>query len=209
MKVFLIRHGQTEQNKVGILQGSVDTSLSETGQLQAKLLGSRLSSLDIDQIFCSSMKRCRETIRPLLELRPEIPIEYSDLIRERIYGELEGMNVVEAKRLMGTKHPDHYGEGFSSLKRRLVKFWEEQVVPLRGEKKCIVVLCHGGVINALRAHFMEEKGYTYDNTKLEKKILTVNTSITEVEVTPEGTGHIYTFGDAAHLESEEHGRLIV
>lgn len=118
------------------------------------------------------------------------------------------MNVVEAKKLLNANHPDHYGEGLSHLTSRLLKFWDEYVVPLQGKKKCVIVLCHGGVINVLRTHFMEEKGFTFDKSKLESKIITFNTSITEIEVTEHGTGHIHTFGDASHLESEETGKLI-
>ncbi|EEB05662.1 phosphoglycerate mutase family protein [Schizosaccharomyces japonicus yFS275] len=200
MRVFLVRHGETDRNKAKILQGSFDAELNADGKQQAELVAKRLAKLDVDQVFCSTMSRCKQTIAPFVKTRPDVPIEYSDLIRERVFGELEGMPVAEAKKLLAENHPDRFGEGYSSLLKRLLKFWDEKIIPLYGQKKCVVVLCHGGVINALRDHFMQEKGFTFEKEKHEKKFITSNTGVTEIELLSKEGGHIHCFGDTSHLD---------
>jgi broad specificity phosphatase PhoE len=62
MKVFLIRHGESEANAEGIHQGQrVDTSLSERGREQARRISKRLEKENIDAIYASDLKRARET----------------------------------------------------------------------------------------------------------------------------------------------------
>lgn len=61
LRLYLIRHGETDANANGILQGSgIDLSLSERGGLQAKLLGLRFKDERVDKIISSDMRRSRE-----------------------------------------------------------------------------------------------------------------------------------------------------
>ena len=55
--LYLIRHGETEQNKSGVLMGSTDTPLNEQGRQQALLLHQRTNALDIDAIYSSPLAR--------------------------------------------------------------------------------------------------------------------------------------------------------
>jgi broad specificity phosphatase PhoE len=56
MKIYLLRHGQTNLNRDGKYQGIVDKDLNEFGRTQAELLGKRLKKYNIDIIYCIDLK---------------------------------------------------------------------------------------------------------------------------------------------------------
>ena len=61
MKIYIMRHGQTDWNKAGRLQGRSDTDLNEHGKQLARLTGEALKGLPFSCIFTSPLKRARET----------------------------------------------------------------------------------------------------------------------------------------------------
>lgn len=61
MKIYLLRHGQTNLNRDGKYQGAIDKDLNEFGKKQAELLGKRIQKFDIDIIYSSDLKRVIET----------------------------------------------------------------------------------------------------------------------------------------------------
>jgi probable phosphoglycerate mutase len=66
--IYLIRHGQTDFNKMGIVQGcGVDTDLNETGLWQAQRFFEAYSHLSFDPIFVSQLKRTHQTVAPFVE----------------------------------------------------------------------------------------------------------------------------------------------
>ena len=56
MKLYVMRHGQTDWNVLGKIQGISDTELNETGIKQAKEAKEKFNQLEIDLIFCSPLK---------------------------------------------------------------------------------------------------------------------------------------------------------
>lgn len=79
-KIYLVRHGETNHNVNGIVQGA-DSILSEKGEQQAKVLASRLEHLDFDTLLVSDYTRTRQTVEPLLE-KISITPEFTPLLRE-------------------------------------------------------------------------------------------------------------------------------
>ncbi|MBC6401443.1 MAG: histidine phosphatase family protein [Ekhidna sp.] len=66
--IYVLRHGQTDYNKNGMVQGrGVDASLNETGISQTNLVYDALKDVPFDVIFTSSLKRTHETISPFIE----------------------------------------------------------------------------------------------------------------------------------------------
>ncbi len=62
--IYIVRHGETEQNRLGIVQGrGIDSSLNETGRIQSDLLYNHYKSIPFCRIYCSSQRRSFETIR--------------------------------------------------------------------------------------------------------------------------------------------------
>lgn len=89
MNLYVIRHGQTDWNVMKKMQGSVDIELNEIGIKQAYITKENLDSISIDVIFCSPLKRAKQTAEIINKGR-NLEIIYDERLRERNYGEFEG-----------------------------------------------------------------------------------------------------------------------
>lgn len=99
MQIGLIRHGKTDWNGLGKIQGQTDTPLNAEGIRQAQALAERLSreSMKWDAVISSDLMRANETAR-IIAHKLQIPLLDSDArLRERYFGEIEG--TTEAERL--------------------------------------------------------------------------------------------------------------
>ena len=68
MKIYLIRHGETDFNRRGIVQGGgVDSDLNETGRRQAEAFFSHYREIKFDSIYVSPLKRTHQTVQPWVE----------------------------------------------------------------------------------------------------------------------------------------------
>ncbi len=86
---FYLRHGQTDYNRQGRYQGSLDIALNETGIAQAHSALSALQDCPATHIYCSPLQRARQTA-DIVNQSLNLPlIEIPDL-RECNFGELEG-----------------------------------------------------------------------------------------------------------------------
>ncbi|MCF6320812.1 MAG: histidine phosphatase family protein [Rhizobiaceae bacterium] len=86
---YYIRHGETDWNMIGKLQGKTDIPLNETGIAQANLAKEILSGIAISTICCSPMLRARKTAEVINETL-DVPIVEIDDLRECNFGSLEG-----------------------------------------------------------------------------------------------------------------------
>jgi phosphoserine phosphatase len=87
--IYIVRHGETEFNKLGIVQGSgVDTDLNETGLFQAKQFFDNYQNIDFDKIYISALKRTKQSIQSFIDKG----IHYKILpeLNEISWGEFEG-----------------------------------------------------------------------------------------------------------------------
>lgn len=84
-KIILIRHGETEYNKIGKAQGQLDIPLNKLGFIQAKKVAQQLKNEVIDVIYSSDLKRPLQTIRPLAKLK-NLTIKTNKKLRERHLG---------------------------------------------------------------------------------------------------------------------------
>ena len=81
MEVIIARHGQSEENHLGIIQGRLPGKLSEIGISQVEKLGEKLSQKKIDVIYCSPINRCVETYNLIKKyIDPSVPVFISELI---------------------------------------------------------------------------------------------------------------------------------
>ncbi len=91
-KIYLIRHGQTEYNRQGIVQGSgVDSSLNETGVAQAKAFFETYKSISFDKIYTSKLKRTKESVAEFIKMG--IPFEALSGLNEISWGTNEGQKI--------------------------------------------------------------------------------------------------------------------
>ena len=59
--IYFVRHGQTDWNKLGRIQGHSDTELNEEGKNQAQIVKEKLNGIKFDKVFSSPLKRAKET----------------------------------------------------------------------------------------------------------------------------------------------------
>ena len=89
LTVYVVRHGQTDWNKDGRIQGGTDNALNATGREQAAAMAKTLGDVRVDAVYVSSHQRARQTAA-VFEGRA--PIVAMDELRERFFGKFEGAN---------------------------------------------------------------------------------------------------------------------
>jgi len=112
MRIFLIRHGETEWNRIKLLQGSSDVKLSSEGLHQARLLANYISLQHVDAIYSSDLSRAVETAKILAD-RFKLPVKKIPDLRETNFGDWEGKNIDE----LIDESPFEFGRFFTSPER--------------------------------------------------------------------------------------------
>jgi broad specificity phosphatase PhoE len=164
MEIALVRHGQTDFNRDGRLQGTSDIPLNETGIAQAhaaaRLLADGPSSgARWDAVVSSPLLRAAVTADIIAaELGLEVEDRYPSLI-ERSYGEAEGLTKEEAVERFGTDWPGE--EDFGDLQRRAVAAVDD--VAGRSGADALVIVTHGTFIRAFADHVTRRETRTPDN----------------------------------------------
>lgn len=91
-KIYLIRHGQTDYNRQGIVQGSgVDASLNDLGRLQARAFHKAYKHVPFDRIYTSGLKRSQESVAPFVESGNSF--EAVKALNEISWGNREGQRI--------------------------------------------------------------------------------------------------------------------
>ena len=87
MKLYVIRHGETDRNKVNRVLGRSDLPLNTTGKYQADLAGIKLAKTHFDAIFSSPMLRVDQTAQAILKYQHlPAPVIYDDRLIEMNFG---------------------------------------------------------------------------------------------------------------------------
>ena len=164
MEIALFRHGQTDFNRDGRLQGTSDIPLNETGIAQAHTAARLLAdgpSTDArwDAVVSSPLVRAAVTADIIAaELGLEVCGRYPSLI-ERAYGEAEGLTKEEAVARFGDDWPGE--EDFYDLQRRAVAAVDD--VAARNTVDALVIVTHGTFIRAFADHVTGQETRTPDN----------------------------------------------
>lgn len=169
MKIFLIRHGETDFNKELRIQGSIETELNQMGIQQAELLAKKLPKyLDtIDLCFVSPQKRAIQTSEILFnKLKKEIEVHnviVEPLIKEIHCGKWEGKLVSDIEKeepdllnLIRTRVDIPYPEGESILdvRERVKKFYEIYLEPIKENSKNILLISHGNLLRTFASYIL-------------------------------------------------------
>ena len=164
MKIYLMRHGETDYNKKGLIQGSLDIPLNEYGIRLAELTrdGFRKEGLKFDKAYCSPLIRARQTADILLEGQDTL-ISYDDRICEMNFGEGEGILLKDISIKPEYQNIDYlfhdpekyvateFGESYEALFQRVKDFLEQEIYPKENTYENVLVCCHGGIIRAFLA----------------------------------------------------------
>lgn len=141
----LVRHGETEWNVQGRIQGRDDIEMNETGRSQSKETAFFLKTERWDAIISSPLKRAAETAQ-IIASELSIPeIKFSELIVEREFGAASGLTFEEAKVRFPDGAPGK--EPFENLCQRAMEAIQTIANEYSGKK--IIVVSHGGIINSL------------------------------------------------------------
>lgn len=151
--ICLVRHGETDWNALGKLQGRTDISLNSNGIFQADECRHFLKDYEWDIMITSPLKRAKETAE-IINKSFNIPLVEMVEFMERHYGDAEGMTVEE--RL--TTFPDrNYSnqEDRNSLNKRIMNGIQKINKEYNGKR--VLLVAHGAVINAMLAKFSNGK----------------------------------------------------
>jgi probable phosphoglycerate mutase len=96
--ILLVRHGETDWNAEGRIQGQTNSSLNARGRGQAEALAGQLAGEQIDAVYSSDLDRARETAE-ILALKLDLPVVLDPGLRERNFGSWEGRTVAELDEL--------------------------------------------------------------------------------------------------------------
>ena len=164
MKLYLIRHGETDQNKNEVIQGRGDFLLSDIGISQSIEAGKTLKKLNyhFTKAYSSPLTRAKDTLKNILnemELNLEIKIE-NDLI-EREFGELEGMKLTPEVRelvvLDNAKGFEKKKDLFKRVKNVLLKIVKESK-----EDDEIIIVTHSHVIKPVLM-MIDENSFNFNS----------------------------------------------
>jgi broad specificity phosphatase PhoE len=153
----LVRHGVTQWNEEGRVQGHVQTPLSDAGRGQAQRVAARLAGVSFAAAYTSDLTRALETAQLLLDSRP-VPLRPVLELRELSYGHWEGRVFREIQR----DEPDRYealmkrptefvppgGEGIADLLRRVAEF-ASRLREAHGPEETLLIVGHLGSLRAL------------------------------------------------------------
>lgn len=91
MKFYIVRHGQTDWNNLGRIQGHIDNKLNASGQAQALEKAQFFNNIKPDLLITSRLKRAKETVNIIAEHHAwDVNHEINDEFIERNFGELDG-----------------------------------------------------------------------------------------------------------------------
>jgi uncharacterized phosphatase len=144
-ELVLVRHGETEWNRIGKVQGRTDIPLNDTGREQARATGERLAGTRVDAVVSSPLSRAAETARIIADELGIGDVEIVDELVERDYGRAEGMTDADVAR--------EFGGRLQALESREATV--ERVTPAllaiadRHPDERVLVVSHGGVIGSL------------------------------------------------------------
>ena len=158
-RFIVVRHGETEWNVAARIQGHGDSPLTAMGVAQADAVAQRLATEKFDRIVASDLARAHETAKRIGAVNAH-PIDLDPRLRERSFGDGEGLSYEEVDRLypgafsrVRETDPDYRipgGESRREFHERVVAGIE--AIARRHAGETLVLVTHGGVLSTLYRH---------------------------------------------------------
>lgn len=155
MKLYVVRHGQTDYNVQKLFQGHIDIPLNEVGIEQAKQTAAKFENVSVDVILVSPLIRAVQTaeyISAVTGVKPQI----EKRLIERCYGDMEGhQNRPDWNIQMMLDYNKNYAnenvEPIQSMFKRIYAFLDD--ITEKYKNKSVVLVTHGGVSHAIESYF--------------------------------------------------------
>ena len=176
--ILLVRHGETDWNAAGRIQGHSDTPLNAAGRQQARRAAQRLAPEPVRALYSSDLARAFETAMIIGEPLG-LTVVTSRRLRERQYGAWEGLTAAEIQarypeqftmwRARSTDFAPPQGETIRQLLTRALA--ELQTIARRHLNEMVVVVTHGGFCYVLINHILgsvngDRREFTIDNASI-------------------------------------------
>lgn len=203
MRLLLVRHGESQWNAAGRLQGQADPPLSKLGRRQAAHAAARLVDEGVDVIVSSDLERAVDTAAALARSVGLDVVSRADL-REVDLGTWTGISRQQVER----EQPELWrrwriegiegwegGETYAEAMVRVSSAIGELAIEHSG--RTVVAVSHGGSIRLATCHLLGMPA-----AELGRIMSIGNASITEFLVEPDGTGRLVRLNDNAHLVEE-------
>ena len=156
MRIYITRHGETQWNKKGLMQGWKNSDLTEKGIENAKRLGESLKDINFDVIYTSPLGRANETAK-CINGNKDTKIVLVESLKEMGFGIWEGMENSKLKELYSEQYnnfwerphlykPHENGESFEELLLRVKTAWNEI---LKAGGNNILIVTHAVVLKTL------------------------------------------------------------
>ncbi|MFE3326438.1 histidine phosphatase family protein [Streptomyces sp. NPDC059176] len=161
--LILVRHGRSTANTAGVLAGwTPGVGLDDRGTAQAAALPGRFAGVELAAAVSSPLQRCLETLQPLLDARPGLPVHTDERIGECHYGAWSGRKLAELadeplmqvvqQHASAAAFPG--GESMRAMQARAVEAvrqWNERIEEEHGENAVYLMCSHGDIIKSLVA----------------------------------------------------------
>ena len=153
MRLYLIRHGESENNSTGRWTGWADVGLTEKGIEDAKRVRKYISDVEFDKIYSSDLIRAKKTAEIAI---PGCTYEETPILREINLGDLGGKKIADCQKIFGEdfknnaavqNYKPYNGENRAEFIARIMKFLD--MVTKSGLENT-AAFCHGGVLRRLR-----------------------------------------------------------
>lgn len=166
--LYFVRHGETEYNRRNIVQGGgIDSEINATGRAQAEKLARRLSSVSVDTVYASTLRRAKQTADILS--RPHEPVSktYLQDLEEMSWGVFEGeppseerdeaMEAIKSSWRTGAHDRSiEGGESILDVQQRALRAVDHIVT--RESGRTVLVVTHGRYLRVLLATLLEDYG---------------------------------------------------
>ncbi len=186
MKLYLIRHGETQWNLQGRLQGQTDIALNENGIRLAQITAKHMQKIPLHFAVTSPLIRARQTAEILLEGR-NIPIYEDARLKEISFGVWEGLGCRKDNYEIPSEHfndfyenplqfvPGEKGETVEHLCKRTAEFYEDLISRKNLENQSVLIATHGCALRSLLYHIDPKADFWRGHVP-------INCSVTIIEV---------------------------
>lgn len=203
--VLLLRHGQTDANAAGVLQGHQPTPLNELGLVQAHRLAERVARHvpKVTALISSDLRRAVQTTRAVSAACGLAPV-YDDAWRERGFGSFEGKHVGE-RDTWRAAHGDTDPPGAESVPEFRARVHAALLaLPHRfADHECVAVVTHGGPIGVILRLLQEATLPAANDAPPHDVVRAANCGVMELVLGPTGAWRVACVNDVAHLAGLE------
>lgn len=199
LTIFAIRHGETEENKLRVLQGQSQGRLAESGQHQALRLGLSLKHTEFNDVIVSDLQRTQDTWQWMGLNQPP---SFDERLRERAFGKYEGL---PRDQVMNAGFDELEIEPKGAFFRRVSAFVDERVAHYMANKEqdeCRELwLTHGGTLRIILYYLCNRFQVETPQTRFD------NTGVTEYRI-QDGALSIERLNDIQHLCREKFSQRV-